>query len=586
MGAVGRPAPTDAAAEAPRLPEIPLVDGALAPRVQYPAANAVVSARDSNFIFGTVGSGRATLTINGLPVRVAPNGTWLAYLPLPPSGAPRYDIVAVRGADTARLLHPIRLGTPAAPVPLSEGGRLAIDSASVSPRATQMLRPDERVRVAVRAPANATVWAAYEGGLQTMTAQPGNGGQWATELPARLLRSGGHVVVARGADTVRVPIARVEIADPASPRWVQLGTAAADTDRVVIGRPTPAGTYKWLLLPGTVAEQTGRQEGSVRVRLDSQLEVWVDSSGVVPLAPGTLPAARRTAGNVTLTPSAEWVDVSIPMGSRAPYLIEQLPRRVVLTLYGTSMSPDLIRYLGNDTLVRVVNWVPEANDRTRIDIDLTADPYGYLVLWDAGRLVLRLRRPPAIADARRPLAGLTLVVDAGHPPGGAVGPSGLSEPQAALDVSRRLQRMLEERGARVVMTRTTMEPLGLAERSVIARRANAHALISVHLNAFGDGVNPFTQNGTSTLFFHPQTEPLARHVQRGMMRRLGLRDLGIHYQNIAIGRTTWMPALITEGLFLMVPEQEWAMRSPEGQEAYARGVAEGVEAYFASLGRR
>ena len=97
-------------------------------------------------------------------------------------------------------------------------------------------------------------------------------------------------------------------------------------------------------------------------------------------------------------------------------------------------------------------------------------------------------------------------------------------------------------------------------RSVIARRANSHALISIHLNAFGDGINPFPNVGTSTLFFHPQSEPLARLVQAGMMREMGLRDLGIHYQNIAIGRTTWMPSVICEGAFLMVPEQENAVK--------------------------
>ena len=115
---------------------------------------------------------------------------------------------------------------------------------------------------------------------------------------------------------------------------------------------------------------------------------------------------------------------------------------------------------------------------------------------------------------------------------------------------------------------------------MIARRANSHALISIHLNAFGDGVNPFPNVGTSTLFFHPQTEPLARLVQAGMMREMGLRDLGIHYQNIAIGRTMWMPSLICEGAFFMVPEQENAVKTPEFQERYARGVADGIEAYF------
>jgi N-acetylmuramoyl-L-alanine amidase len=180
---------------------------------------------------------------------------------------------------------------------------------------------------------------------------------------------------------------------------------------------------------------------------------------------------------------------------------------------------------------------------------------------------------------------LTLVVDPGHPPGGAIGATGLTEAEAVLQVADRLRRILEQRGAHVVMTRTTMEAVDLHLRTVIARRANGHALLSVHLNAFGDGVNPFVNNGTSTLYFHPQTEPLARLVQRSLVRQLGIRDLGVHYQNIAIGRTTWMPALITEGLFLMLPDQEYAMRVPEGQERYARGIADGVEAYFRSLAR-
>jgi N-acetylmuramoyl-L-alanine amidase len=340
-----------------------------------------------------------------------------------------------------------------------------------------------------------------------------------------------------------------------------------------------------MLLPGTVVEQTGRSGANVRVRLDSSLEVWIDSVDVRPLPPGTL-APRRTVGAINLMPTAEWVDVVLPVASRPPFLIEQREWAIHLTLYGTQATPDVMRFLENDSLVRVINWVPEASDRVRLTFELSQHPYGYLVLWDQARggMVLRLRRQPTV-DASRPLRGLTLLVDPGHPPGGAVGATGLTEAEAVLQVSDRLRRMLEQRGARVVMTRTTMEPVDLRLRSVIARRVNAHALLSVHLNAFGDGVNPFTNNGTSTLFFHPQAEPLARAVQRSLTRHLPLRDLGIHYQNIAIGRTTWMPALITEGLFLMLPDQEHAMRVPEGQERYARAIVEGTEAYFRSLAR-
>ncbi|HEU5173663.1 MAG TPA: N-acetylmuramoyl-L-alanine amidase, partial [Gemmatimonadaceae bacterium] len=140
----------------------------------------------------------------------------------------------------------------------------------------------------------------------------------------------------------------------------------------------------------------------------------------------------------------------------------------------------------------------------------------------------------------------------------------------------------------VVMTRTTADPVPLGDRGIVARRANGHAFVSIHLNAFPDGVNPFTAQGTGVYFFHPPSEPLARDVQRELVRWLGLPNLGVYYDNLALVRPTWMPAILTEGLFIMMPEQEAAMRTEAGQEAYARGIADGLEAYFRGLaaGRR
>ena len=566
---------------APPLPAIPLATGPLSPRVVYPEPNQVISVRDSNFIFGSVGSGRATVTINGAPVSVAPNGAFLGFLPVPPSTAARYELIARDGADSARLVVPVRVPPPRPD--LATTGRLTIDSASVSPRGGSMtLRENEPVRVSVRAPVNATAWVAVSGVGVTFPLINTAANTFATDVPAGQLRNGGTLYVARGGDTVRLALTRPGIRDASSPpQFVMLGDlrAQSDTDATIIGRSTPAGTYKWLLVPGTIVQETGRSGDNVRVRFDSQLEVWVDSSSVRSL-PAGYPSPRRTVGPMSFVPAADWVDLVMPVSSPPPYLLEQSLDRITLTLYGTQATPDVIKFLRNDSLVRVVNWVPEASDRVRISLDLSQVPFGYLVLFEPGRgFILRLRRPPHVSLAR-PLEGLTITVDAGHPPGGAIGPTALTEAAGVLPVAEKLRQILEARGARVVMTRTTMDAVDLHLRSVIARRANSYALISIHLNAFGEGVNPFPNVGTSTLFFHPQTEPLARLVQAGMMREMGLRDLGIHYQNIAIGRTMWMPSLICEGAFLMVPEQENAVRTPEFQERYARGVADGVEAYF------
>jgi N-acetylmuramoyl-L-alanine amidase len=69
------------------------------------------------------------------------------------------------------------------------------------------------------------------------------------------------------------------------------------------------------------------------------------------------------------------------------------------------------------------------------------------------------------------------------------------------------------------------------------------------------------------------------------VQRMGLRDLGSYYDNLAVLRPTWMPAVLCEGAFIMLPEQEALLRMPEFQAAYALGVAEGLERYFRGLAR-
>ncbi|MGH7720751.1 MAG: N-acetylmuramoyl-L-alanine amidase, partial [Gemmatimonadaceae bacterium] len=613
---------------------MPLVEGPLASRVTYPASGALIASRDSNFIFGSVGNGRATLAINGVPVRVLPNGSYIAFIANPPASAPRYELLVALGADTARLTHPVRVQPPRPQ--LSAFGPLVVDSASVSPRGALTLRDDELVRVAVRAPANAGVWARADsetfalvseaarpgGNLAIQSAAPdsaaprflGSAELWRTDIPAGALRRGGELIVARGEDTVRFSLPAV--APPWSgrapgpgmsetgaegatngapngqrfglPRWALLASdsvAVSDTDRVVVGRPTPGGTYKWFFLPGTQVEVTGRIDNFVRVRLDPTLEVWVGASDVR-LLPAGFAAPRRIALNARLVPAEEWVDLVIPMAARAAYLVDQREREIVLTLYDTQSNTDILTYTGADPLVRVVSWEQEASGRVRYRLRLSAPPFGYIAFWDRGAFVLRVRRPPTV-DEDRPLRGIVVAVDAGHPgaPGesaGATGPTGLREPEATLAISRKAKELLEQRGATVLMIRSTPDAVPLGQRPIAARRGNAHALISVHLNALPDGVNPFTAHGTGTYFFHPQAEPLARAVQVGMVRWMGLRDLGIYYDNLALPRTSWMPSILCEGAFIMIPEQEAALRTPQFQEAYARGIADGVEAYFRS----
>lgn len=611
---------------APPLPPVPGVYGAkLAIRVVYPAEGQLITARDSNFLHGSVGSGDAELWVNGDRVSVAPNGAFLAWLPVPPGERPQYTLLARRGDDSAS--HVLTVRVPALRPALSATGVLHVDSSTVAPSIRQKLRvrSSEPVRVSVRAPANAAVWvesvrngfrqplvpltdtrlatrsaAAGAGNPVVRNAGVADGGVsdpagdavrdvgtvFQTEVKAAQLALGSRLSVARGTDTVRFPLLQPELSDTGMAVVGVLrnaSTVVSDTDRVVIGRPIADGTYKWLLLSGTVVEITGEQGAFTRVRLTANLDIWVNSADIVVLPAGTA-VPRRVTGGFRVSPSESWTDVVIATGERPAFYVEEGDRTLTLTLYDTQASPEISPILANDTLIRRISWIQEETDRLRITFALSQPVYGWLSMWDEARraFVLRVRRVPKV-NAMRPLEGQTVVVDAGHPPAGATGPTGLYEGDAVLPVAEKVAELLAERGAMPVMTRTTLAPFGLVERTVIARRADANAFVSIHLNALPDGVNPFTNNGTSTLFFHQNSEPLARYTQQALMKRFPLRDLGVHYQNLAVARPTWYPSVLAEGLFIMLPEQEAAIRNPAFQKLYAEALVEGLEKYFLEL---
>jgi len=429
------------------------------------------------------------------------------------------------------------------------------------------------------APNASVVWRGDAGAAQALTAA---GTSFAADMPARMLRARTELLLTRGSDTIHVAVPPVGIALPNA--WAMLGTDSSGvdaTDQELIGRPVPGGTYKWFLLPGTALEVTGRNGDYSRVRLDSQLEIWMNTADLHPLPPTWLPI-RRVAGNARLESHPEWVDLIVPMPGRPPYYVEEGAHELTVTLYGTTINTDLVNYGANDSLVSDAKWTQETSERGHFTLHLSSAEYGYLAFWQNGAFVLRVRRPPRV-DGGSPLKGLTIAIDPGHPPIGATGPTGLYEPVPTLAVGLAVQQMLEQRGAKVVMTRTTPDPVALGDRPIIARKANANALVSIHLNALPDGINPFTSNGTGAYYFRSHSIALARELERAMVARMGLRNLGINYDNLRLARPTWMPAVLCEGAFLMIPEQENALRTPEFQRLYAAAIVDGLESYFRSL---
>jgi N-acetylmuramoyl-L-alanine amidase len=602
-----------------KLPAVAPVRGPLAIRVVYPSPGDRVDAGDSSFMFGSVGSGDASLTINGQPVDVWPNGAWLAWIAFPPDSLMRFELVATRGAESSNHAYEARrVRRRSSPAP-----GLWLDSTSISPRGRIWWPAGEYLPVSVRAAEGSRVTIVLpDGGRIPLVTDPSyDEVAWGIRAFDRdsgnlvgSIRADRYIGAVRGASlgpdpgpllgappdsvsTDAFPVIEAVLgADTVRSSWpismrvldtlpilIQLDDDTArtgQTDGITVGRALPGGTYQWFFPTGTRAAVAGRINGDLRLRLSSQAMSYV-AAGDAHLLPAGIPPLRAVVGSATLTPGADRLTFRLPLSQRVPYHISETEMGIQLKLYSAAGDVNWIRYGGTDPLVKSIAWDQPAADEVTIAFTLAQPVWGFRTRWQQNDLILEIRRPPAI-DAANPLAGRRIVVDPGHPPLGATGPNGFREADANLAVSLELRRLLGEAGAEVIMTRTSDTPVDLYPRVKLADSVNADILVSVHNNALPDGVNPFTNNGTSVFYNHPRSVPLAMAVQRALVNQLGLRDLGVGRGDLALVRPTWMPAILTEGLFMMLPDQEAALRSAEGQRLYAMGVFEGIRAFLAS----
>jgi N-acetylmuramoyl-L-alanine amidase len=288
---------------------------------------------------------------------------------------------------------------------------------------------------------------------------------------------------------------------------------------------------------------------------------------------------------VRFTPRPAWLELRIPLPERMPFDVRVDEGRLTVDVYGAVSTTNYFRYGGMDPMLERAEWTQAEDSVFRVTALLAHPPWGWDAGYDqAGALVVRIRRPP-IVDPGRPLAGLLVAVDAGHPPGGAIGPTGYTEAEANLGIARALERRLEAAGARVLMTRTDTGAVSLGARPAMALEADAHLLVSIHNDAFPDGVNPFENNGSGVYYYHPHAAGLAAAILRELLAELGLRDLGLTRGDLALPRPSWMPAVLTESAFLMVPRQEAALRDPAVQDRIAAAHLRGIEAFVRARAR-
>ncbi len=349
----------------------------------------------------------------------------------------------------------------------------------------------------------------------------------------------------------------------------------------VVARSGPKLGYTLLYQPpGIRAIATGKKGEWVRLRLAPGENAWVHQDSIRYLPQGA-PLPKSILTSIETKKLSRDTQVTLFLQDKLPFRVEQQiePAALFLTVYGVISNTDWIRYDSEDRLIKEIRWEQPNKDVYTLKVFLNQkQQWGYDVFYDNNNLILDIRHQPKL---KRGLEGLKICLDPGHSPDpGAVGPTGLEEKVVNLKIAEELKKILKRNGAEVVMTRVGTDSVALYDRPKIAIQKNADILISVHNNALPDGVNPFYNNGTSTYYYHPQSLSLAREIQSELLKRLKLPDFGIYYGNLALTRPSQMPAVLVEGAFMMIPEQEELLKTDKFQKKCAVAIYRGLRNFI------
>lgn len=188
------------------------------------------------------------------------------------------------------------------------------------------------------------------------------------------------------------------------------------------------------------------------------------------------------------------------------------------------------------------------------------------------------------------LDGKIITLDAGHGGSdpGAIGSDGTKEKNITLPITKMLKEILEDKGAKVYMTRTTdVDVFGpnasdaeeLQARVNVGEKYNSDMFVSLHVNS---SVNK-NIGGFST-YYYPKTDNdlrLAKNIQNKLSANFGVDDLGVRQANFYVIKRISMPAVLVEMCFISNEKELTLMKGQWFQKKTARLIAEGIEKYFA-----
>lgn len=195
-----------------------------------------------------------------------------------------------------------------------------------------------------------------------------------------------------------------------------------------------------------------------------------------------------------------------------------------------------------------------------------------------------------------PVSNKVIVLDAGHgkPDEGAQSSTGTTEAETNLKIALKVQSLLEQSGATVILTRSDDEAIydldsktlkqkkisDIRNRVKIGNEAQADIFVSIHLNKIPQeqywGWQCFYKEGNE------QSIKLAKSLQENLNESIQKENkrVAMKLENVYIMKHVEIPISIVECGFLSNKEEEKLLLEDSYQDKLAWGIYNGIIDYF------
>lgn len=164
------------------------------------------------------------------------------------------------------------------------------------------------------------------------------------------------------------------------------------------------------------------------------------------------------------------------------------------------------------------------------------------------------------------------------------------EYELTLNLSRQLQEELQTRGYETVLTREDHDTaISNRERALMAADAGADIYVRIHANGSEDP----TANGAMTMApsaqnpfvgeLHPKSYALGTCVINAYCQACGMENDGVQLSDQMTG-INWskVPVIILEMGYMTNEKDDVNMQNPDYQKNMVKGIADGIDQYFAA----